>query len=86
VIRGTRNPVYLIAHLMSQGADAREIMEDYPSLMRRLIDRRSPMHRRILAAAGLERRRGTSDVHWKERIDDPPECNSSSMSVSHLLS
>jgi len=32
VIRGTRIPVYLIADLMSQGADAREILEDYPSL------------------------------------------------------
>jgi len=32
VIRGTRIPVYLVADLVSQGADAREILEDYPSL------------------------------------------------------
>jgi uncharacterized protein (DUF433 family) len=32
VIRGTRIPVYLIADLLDQGADLREILEDYPSL------------------------------------------------------
>ena len=32
VIRGTRIPVYLIADLLEQGADAKEILEDYPSL------------------------------------------------------
>lgn len=32
VIRGTRIPVYLIADLIDQGADVREILEDYPSL------------------------------------------------------
>lgn len=32
VVRGTRIPVYLVADLVSQGADAREILEDYPSL------------------------------------------------------
>lgn len=32
VIRGTRIPVYLIADLLDQGADLRELLEDYPSL------------------------------------------------------
>jgi uncharacterized protein (DUF433 family) len=32
IIRGTRFPVYLIVELIEQGADAREILEDYPAL------------------------------------------------------
>jgi uncharacterized protein (DUF433 family) len=32
VIRGTRVPAYMIADLVKQGADIREILEDYPSL------------------------------------------------------
>ncbi|HTR77596.1 MAG TPA: DUF433 domain-containing protein [Gemmatimonadaceae bacterium] len=32
VVRGTRIPVHLIAELFAQGADLREILEDYPSL------------------------------------------------------
>jgi len=32
VIRGTRIPVYLIGDLLAQGADVKEIMEDYPAL------------------------------------------------------
>lgn len=32
VIEGTRVPVFLIADLVEQGADYREILEDYPSL------------------------------------------------------
>lgn len=32
VIRGTRIPVYLIGDLFAQGADAKEIIEDYPAL------------------------------------------------------
>lgn len=32
VIKGTRIPVYLVADLIDQGADLREILEDYPSL------------------------------------------------------
>jgi uncharacterized protein (DUF433 family) len=32
VIKGTRVPAYLVADLIDQGADLREILEDYPSL------------------------------------------------------
>jgi uncharacterized protein (DUF433 family) len=32
VIRGTRVPAYLIADLIDEGADLREILEDYPTL------------------------------------------------------
>lgn len=32
VVRGTRVPVYVIADLIQQGADAKEILEDYPVL------------------------------------------------------
>lgn len=32
VIKGTRVPVFLIADLVEQGADYREILEDYPAL------------------------------------------------------
>lgn len=51
VIRGTRIPVYLIADLMSQGADAREILEDYPSLNAKTL-------RSALAYAQTHPRRG----------------------------
>jgi len=51
VIRGTRVPVYLIADLMSQGADAREILEDYPSLTANTV-------RSALAYAQTHPRRG----------------------------
>lgn len=51
VIRGTRIPVYLIADLMSRGADAREILEDYPSLNASTI-------RSALAYAQTHPRRG----------------------------
>jgi uncharacterized protein (DUF433 family) len=51
VIRGTRVPVYLIADLMSQGADAREILEDYPSLTANTV-------RSALACAQTHPRRG----------------------------
>jgi uncharacterized protein (DUF433 family) len=37
VIRGTRVPVYLIADLVRQGAELREILEDYPSLDAQMI-------------------------------------------------
>jgi uncharacterized protein (DUF433 family) len=51
VIRGTRVPVYLIADLMTQGADAREILEDYPSLTASTV-------RSALAYAQTHPRRG----------------------------
>jgi uncharacterized protein (DUF433 family) len=51
VIRGTRIPVYLIADLLSQGADAREILEDYPSLSANTV-------RSALAYAQTHPRRG----------------------------
>jgi uncharacterized protein (DUF433 family) len=38
VIRGTRVPVYLIADLVRQGAEVREILEDYPSLDAQMIE------------------------------------------------
>jgi uncharacterized protein (DUF433 family) len=37
VIRGTRVPVYLIADLVRQGAELREVLEDYPSLDAQMI-------------------------------------------------
>jgi uncharacterized protein (DUF433 family) len=37
VIRGTRIPVFLIADLIEQGADLREILEDYPTLTREQV-------------------------------------------------
>lgn len=51
VIRGTRIPVYLIADLMNQGAEAREILEDYPTLTANTI-------RSALAYAQTHPRRG----------------------------
>ena len=51
VIRGTRIPVYLVADLMRQGADAREILEDYPSLTANTV-------RSALAYAQTHPRRG----------------------------
>lgn len=32
VVKGTRVPAYVVADLIDQGADLREILEDYPSL------------------------------------------------------
>jgi len=74
VIRGTRIPVYLIGDLLSQGADAREILEDYPSL-------NATMVRSALAYAQTHPRRGRPRAGaWrhltssgKEGLDDQPE-------------
>ncbi len=38
VIRGTRVPVYMIADLVKQGADFREILEDYPLLDAQMVE------------------------------------------------
>jgi len=51
VIRGTRVPVYLIADLIEQGANLREILEDYPAL-------RAAQVRSALAFARTHPRRG----------------------------
>ena len=51
VVRGTRIPVHLIADLFDQGADLREILEDYPSLNAGLV-------RSALAYARTHPRRG----------------------------
>jgi uncharacterized protein (DUF433 family) len=58
VIRGTRIPVYLIAEVVGQGADAREILEDYPAL-------KAGMIRSALAYAQTHPRRGRPrKAHW----------------------
>lgn len=58
VIRNTRVPVYMIADLVKQGADPREILEDYPS-----ID--APMVEAALAYAQTHPKRGRpSKAPW----------------------
>jgi uncharacterized protein (DUF433 family) len=58
VIRNTRVPVYMIADLVKQGADPREILEDYPS-----ID--APMVEGALAYAQTHPKRGRpSKAPW----------------------
>lgn len=51
IIKGTRIPVYMIAALVDQGADVREILEDYPALNAAKI-------RSALAFARTQPRRG----------------------------
>lgn len=58
VIRNTRVPVYMIADLVKQGTDLREILEDYPSLD-------APMVEAALAYAQTRPRRGRpTKVPW----------------------
>lgn len=61
VIRGTRVPVFLIADLMEQGADIKEILEDYPSL-------NADKLRSALAYVRTHPRRGRpKKAPWKEQ-------------------
>lgn len=58
VIRRTRVPVYMIADLVKQGADTREILEDYPALD-------APMVEAALAYAQTHPKRGRpSKAPW----------------------
>lgn len=61
VLRGTRVPVYLIADLAAQGADIRELLEDYPSLDAEMIQA-------AVAYAETNPRRGRpSKAPWRDR-------------------
>jgi uncharacterized protein (DUF433 family) len=61
VLRGTRVPVYLIADLAAQGADIRELLEDYPSLDAEMIQT-------AVAYAETNPRRGRpSKAPWRDR-------------------
>ncbi|MEO5903207.1 MAG: DUF433 domain-containing protein [Gemmatimonadaceae bacterium] len=72
VIRGTRVPVHLIADLVEQGADEREILEDYPSLSAKKV-------RAATAYANTHPRRGRPrKPPWK----DTPIALATSKSVS----
>jgi uncharacterized protein (DUF433 family) len=61
VLRGTRVPVYVIADLVAQGADTRELLEDYPSLDTEMIQA-------ALAYAETNPRRGRpAKAPWRDR-------------------
>jgi len=61
VIRGTRIPVYMISDLVAQGAEAKELFEDYPSLNARKV-------RSALAYASTHPRRGRpTSAPWKDQ-------------------
>lgn len=71
-IRGTRIPVHLIADLMEQGADEREILDDYPSLTAKKI-------RAAIAYASTHARRGRPrKAPWKDAPAAPSTSQSSS--------
>ena len=64
VVRGTRIPVYMIADLVSQGAQPAELLEDYPALSPAKLEA-------AMTYAETNPRRGRPRSSWKEGNKQP---------------